>query len=47
VKKVTRRGIIDEFERVINSLQESYLDICFWGETEPDPSYENEGLKQE
>jgi len=29
VEKVTRRGLIDELERVINSLQESYLDVCF------------------
>ena len=47
VEKVTRRGIIDELERVINSLQESYLDVCFGGETEPDHSYETEGLKEE
>ena len=47
VEKVTRRGIIDELERAINSLQESYLDVCFGGETEPDPSYETEGLKEE
>lgn len=47
VKKVTRRGLIDELERVINSLQESYLDVCFGGETEPDPSYYPEGLKEE
>ncbi len=43
VEKVTRRGLIDELERVINSLQESYLDVCFGGETEPDPSYYNQG----
>ncbi len=47
VEKVTRRGLIDELERVINSLQESYLDVCFGGETEPDPSYYPEGLKEE
>ena len=47
VEKVTRRGIIDELERAINSLQESYLDVCFGGETEPDPSSETEGLKEE
>ena len=47
VEKVTRRGLIDELERAINSLQESYLDVCFWGETEPDPSYYTEGLKEE
>jgi hypothetical protein len=45
VEKVTRRGLIDELERVINSLQESYLDVCFGGETEPDPSYYKEGIK--
>ncbi len=47
VEKVTRRGLIDELERTLNSLQESYLDICFGGETEPDPSYYTEGLKEE
>jgi len=47
VEKVTRRGLIDELERVINSLQESYLDVCFGGETEPDISGENEGVKDE
>ncbi len=47
VEKVTRRGLIDELERVINSLHESYLDVCFGGETEPDPSYYTEGLKEE
>ena len=47
VEKVTRRGLIDELERVINSLQESYLDVCFGGENEPDPSYYTEGLKKE
>ena len=46
VEKVTRIGLIDELERVINSLQESYLDVCFGGETEPDPSYYAEGLKE-
>ncbi|MGH2413129.1 MAG: hypothetical protein ACREPR_09350 [Brasilonema sp.] len=45
VEKVTRRGLVDELERVINSLQESYLDVCFGGETEPDPSYYEEGIK--
>lgn len=47
VEKVTRRGLIDELERVINSLHESYLDVCFGGETEPDPSYYTEGFKEE
>ena len=46
VEKVARRGLIDELERVINSLQESYLDVCFGGETEPDPSYYAEVLKE-
>ncbi len=45
LEKVTRRGLIDELERVINSLNESYLDVCFGGETEPDLSYYNEGIK--
>ncbi|NET29768.1 transposase [Okeania sp. SIO1I7] len=39
VEKMTRRNIINELERVVHSLQESYLDICFGGEIEPDPSY--------
>ncbi|MCL2926240.1 MAG: hypothetical protein MGF17_16945 [Trichodesmium sp. MAG_R04] len=39
VEKMTRRNLIDELERVIHSLQESYLNICFGGEIEPDPSY--------
>jgi len=47
VDKVTRRGLIDELERVLNSLQESYLDVCFGGETEPDPSSGTKGLKEE
>jgi len=47
VEKVTRRGVIDELERVINSLQESYLDVCFGGETEPNLSGESEGVKDE
>ncbi|WP_255502781.1 hypothetical protein [Okeania sp. KiyG1] len=37
---MTRRNLIDELERVVHSLQESYLDICFGGEIEPDPSYD-------
>jgi len=45
VEKMTRRDIIDELERVIHSLQESYLDICFGGEIEPDPSYDLEDDK--
>ncbi|NEQ69438.1 MAG: hypothetical protein F6K21_28890 [Symploca sp. SIO2D2] len=47
VDKVTRRGLIDELERTLNSLQESYLDVCFGGETEPGPSSETKGLKEE
>ena len=31
VEKMTRRDIIDELERVVHSLQESYLYICFGG----------------
>ncbi len=42
VEKLTRRSLIDELERVINSLQESYWDICFGGETEPDSDYHPE-----
>ncbi|GGA02454.1 hypothetical protein [Okeania sp. KiyG1] len=40
VEKMSRRNLIDELERVVHSLQESYLDICFGGEIEPDPSYD-------
>jgi len=47
VDKVTRRGLIDELERILNSLQESYLDVCFGGEAEPDLSSETKGLKEE
>ena len=47
VDKVTRRGLIDELERILNSLQSSYLDVCFGGEAEPDPSSETKGLKEE
>lgn len=47
VAQVTRRGLINELERVINSLHESYLDVCFGGETEPDKSYYSEGIKKE
>ena len=47
VDKVTRRGLLDELERVLNSLQESYLDVCFGGETEPNLSSETKGLKSE
>lgn len=47
VEKMTRRNLIDELERVIFSLQESYLDICFGGETEADSDYYPEGLKED
>ena len=47
VEKLTRRDLIDELERVIRSLQESYLDICFGGEIEPDSDYYPEGLKED
>ncbi|NET08101.1 MAG: hypothetical protein F6K16_26025 [Symploca sp. SIO2B6] len=47
IEKVTRRGLIDELERVIAALQESYLDVCFGGETEPDPAYEKREIKPE
>ncbi|MGF1488904.1 MAG: hypothetical protein ACFBSE_17605 [Prochloraceae cyanobacterium] len=39
VEKMTRRNLIDELERMVISLQESYLDLCFGGETEADLSY--------
>ncbi len=45
VEKMTRRNLIDELERMLTSLQESYLDLCFGGETEADPSYSIEGVK--
>ena len=47
VEIMTRRSLIDELERVIHSLQESYFALCFGGETEPDPSYYTEGLKHD
>jgi hypothetical protein len=47
VEQVIRRGLIDELERAIESLQSSYLDICFGGETEPDPSDSNALFKSE
>ena len=47
VETMTRRSLIDELERVIHSLQESYFALCFGGETEPDPSYYTEGLKHD
>jgi hypothetical protein len=45
VEQMTRRSLIDELERVINSLNQSYLDVCFGGETEPDLSYYTDGFK--
>ena len=47
VETMTRRSLIDEKDRVIHSLQESYWDICFGGETEPDSDYHPEGLKED
>ncbi len=47
VEKMTRRNLIDELEKIITSLQESYLDLCFGGETETDPSYFTEVLKED
>lgn len=42
IEQVTRRALIDELERVLGSLQEAYLDICFDGEVKDLPSV-NEG----
>ena len=39
VERVARRGIIDELQRVINTLNESYLDVYFDRETEEYPSF--------
>jgi len=47
VEKMTRRNLIDELERIINSLQESYMDLFFGGETEADPSYFTEEAKED
>ena len=47
VEKMTRRNLIDELEKMVTSLQESYLDLCFGGETETDPSYSIEGVKED
>ena len=38
-RQVTLRAIIDEIDRMINTLEESYLDVCFGGEIKPDPHY--------
>ena len=37
--QVTLRAIIDEIDRMINSLEESLLDVSFGTEIRPDPSY--------
>ena len=47
VEQMTRRNLIDELAKMINSLSEAYLDICFGGETEADPSYFPEGKKND
>jgi hypothetical protein len=47
VKQMSRRNLIDELEKMINSLTEAYLDICLGGETEADPSYFPEGRKND
>jgi len=39
IEQVTRRALIDELSRVLGSLQEAYLDICFNGEVKDDPSF--------
>lgn len=39
VMQVTLRAVIDEIERMINSLEESLLDVSFGTEIRPDPSY--------
>ena len=45
VMQVTLRGVIDEIDRMINSLEESLLDVSFGTEIRPDPSYFSEGDK--
>ena len=47
IETMTRRSLIDELERVIHSLQESYFVLCFGGETEADLSYYTQGLKND
>ena len=47
VEQVTRRGLIEELQRVLNALSESYLDVCFGGEMKSDPDYYPEGIKQD
>ena len=47
VKQMVRRNLIDELEKMINSLTEAYLDICLGEETEADPSYFPEGRKND
>ncbi len=39
VMQVTLRAVIDEIDRIINSLEESLLDVSFETEIRPDPSY--------
>ncbi len=39
VMQVTLRAVIDEIDRMINSLEESLLDVSFGTEIRPDPSY--------
>jgi hypothetical protein len=47
VQQITRRNLIDELEKMINSLTEAYLDIYLGGETEADPSYFPKGQKND
>lgn len=46
MEQVTRRALIDELERVLSSLHEAYLDVCFGGEVKNDPDF-SEGLKKD
>jgi hypothetical protein len=39
IEQVTRRALIDELERVLGSLQEAYLNVCFDGEVKDDPDF--------
>ena len=47
MEQVTRRALIDELERVQNSLQEMYLDVCFGGEMKDDPEFCPDGVKKD
>ena len=47
IEQVTRRALIDELKRVLSSLQEAYLDVCFGGEIEDDPAFCPDGLKKD